>query len=176
VGWLLVLGLLAIASGYVMIQFEPVLSSAFLLALFLPMVIATGGNSGGQASTMVIRAMSLGELDGPEIFRVAWKELRLGLLQGLILASALALLCITVLPLFGNLLAEGLSLNHFALAVSCALAVQVTSSTLIGAVLPMGARAIKLDPAVIAAPAITTIVDVSGTLIYFSTARLFLGL
>lgn len=176
VGWLLVLGFLAIASGYVMIYFEPVLESAFLLALFLPMVIATGGNSGGQASTMVIRAMSLGELEGPTVAKVAWKEFRLGLLQGLILASALLALCLLVLPLFGDPLGNGLSLTHFSLSVSCALLIQVTASTLTGALLPMAARAVKLDPAVIAAPAITTVVDVSGTLIYFVTARLFLGI
>lgn len=176
VGWLLVLGFLAIASGYVMVHFEPVLNSAFLLALFLPMVIATGGNSGGQASTMVIRAMSLGELEGPTVAKVAWKEFRLGLLQGLILAGALLALCLFVLPLFGDLLGNGLSLTHFSFAVSCALLIQVTASTLIGALLPMAARAVRLDPAVIAAPAITTVVDVSGTLIYFLTARLFLGI
>lgn len=175
VGWLLVLGFLAIASGYVMIQFEPVLNSVFLLALFLPMVIATGGNTGGQASTMVIRAMSLGELESRDSWQVAWKELRLGIIQGLILAGALALACLLLLPLLLPESTKGISLPRFTLAVSLALTIQVIASTLIGALLPIGARAIKLDPAVIAAPAITTIVDVSGMLIYFTTARLFLG-
>lgn len=176
VGWLLGLGFLAIASGYVMIQFEPVLNSVFLLALFLPMVVAAGGNTGGQASTMVIRAMSLGELEASDSLRVAWKELRLGILQGLILGGALALTCLLLLPLFLPDSTRAINLPQFTLAVSCALTIQVTASTLIGAILPIGARAIKLDPAVIAAPAITTIVDVSGMLIYFTTARLFLGL
>lgn len=176
VGWLLGLGFLAIASGYVMIQFEPVLNSVFLLALFLPMVIATGGNTGGQASTMVIRAMSLGELEAKDSLQVAWKELRLGIFQGLILGGALALTCLTLIPLLMHDSIKGVSLPHFALAVSLALTIQVIASTLIGALLPIAARAIKLDPAVIAAPAITTIVDVSGMLIYFSTAKLFLGL
>lgn len=176
VGWLLVLGFLAIASGYVMVRFEPVLDSVFLLALFLPMVIATGGNTGGQASTMVIRAMSLGELSGQDTAQVAWKELRLGLLQGLILSLALAAVCIFILPLFQPNLPDGVGFVRFALAVSLALAIQVIASTLIGALLPLGARAVRLDPAVIAAPAITTIVDVSGMLIFFTTARLLLGL
>lgn len=175
-GWLLGLGFLAIASGYVMIQFEPVLNSVFLLALFLPMVIATGGNTGGQASTMVIRAMSLGELEARDSLQVAWKELRLGIFQGLILGTALALTCLFLLPLLLPAAIEGVSLPHFTLAVSLALTIQVVASTLIGALLPIGACAIKLDPAVIAAPAITTIVDVSGMLIYFTTARLFLGI
>lgn len=176
VGWLLVLGVLAIASGYVMIRFEPVLNSVFLLALFLPMVVAAGGNTGGQASTMVIRAMSLGELDGRDAMQVAWKELRLGLIQGLILGTSLALICLLVLPLLAPDSLKNLNLPHFTLAVSLALTFQVTTSTLIGALLPLGAKALKLDPAVIAAPAITTIVDVSGMLIYFTTARLFLGI
>ena len=175
VGWLLVLGFLAIASGYVMIQYEPVLNSVFLLALFLPMVIATGGNTGGQASTMVIRAMSLGELEAKDSWQVAWKELRLGIIQGLILGTSLAITCLFLLPLLLPESIQNISLTRFTLAVSLALTVQVSASTLIGALLPIGARAIKLDPAVIAAPAITTIVDVSGMLIYFTTARIFLG-
>ena len=176
VGWLLGLGFLAIASGYVMIQFEPVLNSVFLLALFLPMVIATGGNTGGQAATMVIRAMSLGELESKDSAQVAWKELRLGIFQGLILGGALAITCLALLPTLLPDAMTGVSLPHFTMAVSLALTIQVIASTLIGALLPIGARAVKLDPAVIAAPAITTIVDVSGMLIYFTTARLFLGL
>ncbi len=176
VGWLLVLGFLAIASGYVMIRYESVLNSVFLLALFLPMVIATGGNTGGQAATMVIRAMSLGELEGKDSWQVAWKELRLGILQGLILGATLFATCFFFLPLLAPEAIAGVSLSRFTLSVSLALAVQVTASTLIGALLPIGARAIKLDPAVIAAPAITTIVDVSGMVIYFTTARLFLGI
>lgn len=176
VGWLLVLGFLAIASGYVMIQFEPVLNSVFLLALFLPMVIATGGNTGGQASTMVIRAMSLGELEAKDSWQVAWKEFRLGILQGIILGAALAVTCLLLLPPLLPEAIKGVSLPHFTLAVSLALTIQVIASTLIGALLPIGARGIKLDPAVIAAPAITTIVDVSGMLIYFTTARIFLGI
>ncbi len=174
VGWLLVLGFLAIASGYIMIRFEEVLNSAFLLALFLPMVIATGGNTGGQASTMVIRALSLGEIDKTDTLRVAWKELRLGLFQGAILSSALALVCLVILPLLSPDQTATVPLPRFTIAVCSALAIQVVASTLIGALLPIGARAIRLDPAVIAAPAITTIVDVSGMIIYFTTARLLL--
>ena len=157
-------------------RFEPVLSSVFLLALFLPMVIATGGNTGGQASTMVIRAMSLGELTGKDTSQVAWKEFRLGLLQGLILSATLAVTCLLLLPLFQPELPEETSIIRFSITVSLALAIQVTASTLIGALLPLGAKAIKLDPAVIAAPGITTVVDVSGMLIYFTVARLLLGL
>ncbi|MDA7672310.1 magnesium transporter [Akkermansiaceae bacterium] len=175
-GWLLILALLAIASGYVMLRFESVLNEAYLLALFLPMVVAAGGNTGGQASTMVIRAMALGELDPEDTRRVAWKELRLGLLSGLLLGGAIALVATFILPLFRPELPAGVSFVVFGLAVAVALMAQVASSTVIGALLPIGARAIKLDPAVVAAPAITTIVDASGMVIYFTVARAMLGL
>ena len=175
-GWLLVLAFLAIASGYVMLRFEAVLNEAYLLALFLPMVVAAGGNTGGQASTMVIRAMALGELDPEDTRRVAWKELRLGLLSGSVLGIAIAIFTIFILPLFRPELPAGISFGIFGLAVAVALLAQVASSTVLGALLPIGAKSIKLDPAVIAAPAITTIVDASGMVIYFTVARALLGL
>ena len=174
--WLLVLAFLAIASGYIILRFESVLDSAFLLALFLPMVIAAGGNTGGQAATMVIRAMALGELDDGNILRVAWKELRLGAFLGAFLGICIAAAAIFILPLFKPNLPVDMGFVEFGLAISLALAIQVTASTLIGALLPLWARSAKLDPAVIAAPAITTVVDVSGMIIYFTVVRALLGL
>ena len=173
--WLLILALLAISSGYVMLRFEHVLSSVYLLALYLPMVVAAGGNTGGQAATMVIRAMSLGELEAGSTIKVAIKELTLGLLLGVVLGGCIALITLFILPAFDPPL-PGISLSSFALAASVALAAQITTSTIIGALLPLGARAIKLDPAVVAAPAITTLVDISGMIIYFTAARALLHL
>jgi len=174
--WLFVLALLAIASGYVMLRFEHVLDTVFLLALFLPMVIAAGGNTGGQASTMVIRAMALNELAPADTLRVAWKELRLGVLLGLILSVCIGLVAVFVMPAFRPEMPAGITYPAFGLAVAAALGVQVAASTLIGALLPLGASSIKLDPAVIAAPAVTTVVDVTGMVIYFTIARALLGL
>lgn len=175
-GWLLILALLAIASGYIMLRFEHVLNNAFLLSLFLPMVVAAGGNTGGQASTMVIRAMALGELDPEDTSRVAWKELRLGVLLGSLLGSVIGLVAIFILPIFNPELPDGVTFTMFGLSVALALAMQISTSTVIGSLLPIGARAIKLDPAVIAAPAVTTVVDASGMVIYFTVARAMLGL
>ena len=175
-GWLLILALLAIASGYIMLRFEGVLNGAFLLSLFLPMVVAAGGNTGGQASTMVIRAMALGELHPEDTRRVAWKELRLGALLGGLLGIIIGLVAIFVLPVFKPELPSGITFGIFGTAVAVALTMQIATSTVIGALLPIGARAIKLDPAVIAAPAVTTIVDASGMVIYFTVARMLLGL
>jgi magnesium transporter len=174
--WLFFLALLAIASGYVMMRFEGTLMKIFLLSLYLPMVVAAGGNTGGQASTMVIRAMSLGELVDGTAIRVLWKELRLGMILGCTLGCSIAALTIFILPAFRPELPEGVTFVRFGLTVAIALAAQITTSTVIGALLPLGARAINLDPAVVAAPAITTVVDVSGMVIYFTIAQAVLGL
>lgn len=172
--WLLILALLAISSGYVMLRFENILSSIYLLALYLPMVVAAGGNTGGQAATMVIRAMSLGELEAGSTIKVIMKELMLGVLLGVILGACIAMITLFILPAFNPPLPEGIAMSTFALAVSIALGAQITTSTLSGALLPLGARAIKLDPAVVAAPAITTLVDISGMVIYFTAAQAIL--
>ncbi len=172
--WLLILALLAISSGYVMLRFEHILSHIYLLALYLPMVVAAGGNTGGQAATMVIRAMSLGELEAGSTSKVITKELILGIILGAILGCCIALITLFILPIFDPPLPEGVPLTTFALAVSIALGAQITTSTLSGALLPLGARAIKLDPAVVAAPAITTLVDISGMVIYFTAAQAIL--
>ena len=170
-GWLVILAFLAILSGFVMMRFEHTLTRVYLLSLFLPMVVAAGGNTGGQASTMVIRAMALGELDPEDTSRVAWKEFRLGLLLGALLAAIIGCFAIFAPPALQFTLPDEVSFTAFGMTVAIALGAQVATSTLIGALLPIGARAIRMDPAIIAAPAITTIVDVSGMVIYFTVAR-----
>lgn len=174
--WLISLSLFSLFSGYVMMTFQGVLSSAFLLALYLPMVVAAGGNTGGQAAAMTIRAISLGELGENTAWRVLSREALLGLFLGLGLGLSIALLTLFVLPAFHVRIPEGLTLSRFALVVSTALTVQLSTATFFGAFLPIGARAIKLDPAVVAGPAITTLVDISGMLIYFSCAKAILSL
>lgn len=175
-GWLTGLAFVSILSGYVMMRFGTVLSEVFLLALFLPMVVAAGGNTGGQASTMVIRAMSLGEIEAGSAWRVAWKELRTGFFLGGLLGACMAAFTLFILPAFRPEIPEGLTLGRVALTVAVALTTQVTSATFLGSLLPLGARAAKLDPAVVSAPAIAAIVDVSGMVIYFTVARAVLGL
>jgi magnesium transporter len=175
-GWLTGLAFVSILSGYVMMRFGTVLSQVFLLSLFLPMVVAAGGNTGGQASTMVIRAMSLGEIEPGSAWQVAWKELRTGFFLGTLLGTCMALFTVLMLPLFHLALPEGLTFAKVALTVAVALTAQVTSATFLGSLLPLGARAVNLDPAVVSAPAIAAIVDVSGMVIYFTVARTILGL
>ena len=175
-GWLVALAFLAILSGFVMMRFENTLTEIYLLSLFLPMVVAAGGNSGGQASTMVIRAMALGELNLEDARRVALKELQLGFFLGLLLAVSIGIFAIFAPPALQFELPQGVNFTQFGITVAIALGLQVLTSTLIGALLPIAARAVKVDPAVIAAPAITTIVDVSGMVIYFTVAHSILSL
>ncbi len=174
--WLFTLALLSISSGYIMLQFEHVLSGVFILALYLPMVTAAGGNTGGQAATMVIRAMSLGELGPGAVLKVFLKELSLGATLGAIMGICIAGVTLLVLPAFHIHLPERITLPMFAITVAISLTAQITISALVGAMLPLGAKGIKLDPAVIAAPAITTLVDVLGMVIYFTAARTILSI
>lgn len=171
-GWVVILAFLALISGFVFHKYEDVLTAFFVLSLYLPMVVAAGGNTGAQAATMVIRAMSLGELHPSEFLRVVWKEARIGLLLGSLLAICVSLQILFILP--AQFVGENASLPQVAAIVAISLMLQVLTSTVIGAALPLGARAAKLDPAVVASPAITTIVDVSGMIIYFTLAQIFL--
>lgn len=168
-GWVLVLAFLALTSGIVLHSYEEVLTAYYVLAIYFPMVVAAGGNTGAQSATMVIRAMSLGELDTREFGRVIWKETRVGIMLGALLGICVALQISFLLPT--SLIPEGISLFTVAMVVACALTIQICTSTLFGALLPILARMMKLDPAVVASPAITTIVDVSGAIIYFSLAK-----
>lgn len=174
--WLFGLALLAISSGYVMFRFEGVLSGFFLLALYLPMVVAAGGNTGGQAATMVIRAMSLGELESGTTFKVMMKELKLGIMLGLVMSISIAAVTLFILPAFNPDIPDTVTIPTFAISVAVSLTIQIAVSTLSGALLPIGARAINLDPAVVASPVITTLVDVFGMVIYFTAAQSILGL
>ncbi len=176
VSWLVGLAFVSIGSGYVMYHFSAVLEKAFVLSIFLPMVVAAGGNSGGQAATMVIRAMALGEVKAGNALRIAWKEARTGLSLGLTLGIAMAIFISFILPHMQQGTGSNFDFLHLALAVSVALTVQVFSATTLGALLPIFARSIKLDPAVVSAPSLASTVDVSGMLIYFSTVAAILGL
>lgn len=168
-GWIISLAFLGLISGCVIFSYQNQLSTVFALTIYMPMIVAAGGNTGGQAATMVVRAMSLGELTPGAFMRVAWKEFRVGLIMGVVLSGCMVAQIYLFRPEFMKL--DAAVTGQFAATVGLALLIQITASTLIGAILPIGARAIKLDPAVIASPAITTIVDATGLLIYLNLAR-----
>ncbi len=172
-GWILALAFLALSSGFVLHAYEAVLTKYYILALYLPMVVAAGGNTGAQSATMVIRAMSLGELGTREFWRVVWKEGRVGMMLGSLLGGCVALSIALFMPGADEGASPGPA--SVALVVGCAIMLQVLTSTLIGAALPLAAKKAKLDPAVVASPVITTVVDVTGSVIYFGLAHAVFG-
>ncbi len=174
--WLVGLAFVSIASGYVMFRFSDLLGNAFILTLFLPMVVAAGGNSGGQAAAMVIRAMALGEISPGNALRIAWKEARTGIALGTTLGLCIGLAIAFILPQFQRETGGAFGFFQLAISVSVALTAQVFSSTVLGALLPIAADKFKLDPAVVSAPSLASMVDISGMLIYFSIVGAILHL
>lgn len=164
--WLLLLMISATFTGTILGFFEEALAANAALTLFIPMLMDTGGNSGGQASVTVIRAMSLGDVEFSDCFRVLWKELRVALLCSVTLGAVVFLKVIL------------LDRKSIAVALVVALTIMVTIvvAKLVGCTLPMLAKKIGFDPAVMASPFITTIVDALSLLIYFTIATHILGL
>ncbi len=173
VGWLVGLAALGLVSGLIIHSFEATLTQVIILALYMPMVADTGGNTGSQSATVVVRALALREISPRDVGRVLLKELQVSVFLAAILGF-LAWAKVMWLSQ-GAEIPHGFSLGRIALVISLALAMQVVTATLIGALLPLTAARLKFDPAVVASPALTTIVDITGLLIYFFTARWLLG-
>ena len=170
--WLLLLMLSATFTGMIISAFEGALAAQAALIAFIPMLMGTGGNSGSQSSVTVIRALSLDEMRLSDLPVVIWKEIRTAMLCGLALAAA----CFVKIWLVDKLLLGNHEITLLVDAVVClALFATVLVAKLVGAVLPLGAKALGLDPAVMASPFITSIVDALSLLLYFVFARLLLG-
>ncbi len=170
--WLLLLMVSATFTGMIITAFEGALAAQVALTAFIPMLMGTGGNSGSQSSVTIIRALSLDELKFSDLPRVIWKEIRTAVLCGV----ALAAVCFLKIWFVDKLLLGNHEITLMIDAVVClALLVTVLLAKLVGAVLPMGAKALKLDPAVMASPFITSIVDAVSLLVYFLFAKLLLG-
>ena len=164
--WLLLLMISATFTGKIIQSFEDALAAQVVLTAFIPMLMDTAGNSGSQASVSVIRGLSLGDIAMGDILRVMWKEFRVSLLCGVTLAVAN----------FGKmLLLDGVT-AAVASVVCVTLVITVMFAKLVGSVLPILAKRVGFDPAVMAAPFITTIVDALSLLVYFTIARLLLHL
>jgi magnesium transporter len=171
--WIVGLAALGLISGLIIHGFEDTLTAMLILALYMPMVADTGGNTGSQSATVVVRALALGEILPRDVLKVLWKEFKISFLLALIL-GVLAFGKVLFLSQ-GSEIPIGHSLAGIGACIALALSLQVITATLIGALLPLGAAKMKWDPAVVASPALTTIVDITGLLIYFSTAKLLLG-
>ena len=169
--WLLLLMVGATFTGMIINGFESALTPA--LVAFIPMLMGTGGNSGSQSSVTIIRALSLGELEFSDLPRVIWKEIRTAVLCGVVLG----VVCFAKVWLIDKWLLGNDDINLMINAVIClAMMVTVLLAKLVGAVLPLVAKAFKVDPAVMASPFITTIVDALSLLVYFLFAKLLLKL
>ena len=170
-GWLVILFLSEMLTATAMGFFEDEIARAVVLALFVPLIISSGGNSGSQAATLVIRAMALGEVRLRDWWRVMRRELLSGLALGGIL-GAIGFLRITVWSAFSNI--YGAHWLLVALTIGVSLVGIVLWGTLSGSMLPLALRRVGLDPAASSAPFVATLVDVTGLIIYFSVAMLIL--
>lgn len=163
--WLLVLMFSSIATGLIITRYEAAFQTMPLLVALMPMLSDTGGNAGSQTSTLIIRGMAVGEIRLQDFLRVVFKESRIALLCGLALGLING---IRIILQYHSVV--------LALIIAITLVFTVLAAKLCGAVLPMLARKCRLDPAIMASPLLTTVVDVCAVYIYFSIASLFLGI
>ncbi len=172
VPWLMLLMVSATFTGLIITAFEGALAAQVALTAFIPMLMGTGGNSGSQSSVTVIRALSLDELRFRDIGKVVWKELQTSLLCGVVLA----VVCFGKIWLVDRVLMNNEAVTFGVISVVClTLCVTVVIAKLVGCSLPLAAKALKLDPAVMASPFISTIVDALSLLVYFLFAKSLLG-
>jgi magnesium transporter len=162
--WLMLLLVAATLTVSVTQAFEGELESATQLALFIPLLIGTGGNSGAQAATAAVRALAVGEVRSGDLLRVIWRECRTGLLLGTMLAT------------LGLVVGAAFVGWDIAAVVAITLVVICVWAATVGGTMPLLAKRLKIDPAVVSAPMVTTLVDATGLVIYFTTAKLVLGI
>lgn len=158
--WLLILMLSSTITGGILLKYENAFAAVPLLVSFVPMLMDTGGNCGSQSSTMIIRGMAVGEIAVTDILKVVWKEVRVGVLVGVVLSLVNFIRLMLQYP--GN--------TMICLTVVLSLFCTVVAAKTIGCVLPIAAKTLKMDPAIMASPLITTIVDAVSLMVYFDLA------
>lgn len=166
IAWLLILMISSMITGGILAKYEAAFAVIPLLVTFIPMLTDTGGNAGSQSSTMIIRGMAVGEIEPGDLFKVLWKELRVGIIVGAILGFVNYIRLVILYP----------GREMLCLTVVLSLMVTVVIAKTIGCVLPIAAKVFHMDPAIMAAPLITTIVDAVSLIIYFQLACSLLGL
>ncbi|MDO5729185.1 MAG: magnesium transporter [Actinomycetaceae bacterium] len=162
--WLLVLALSAILTVHVLDTFEETLATAVVLALFIPLLTGTAGNTGNQAATTVTRALALGDVEKSDVMRVLWREMRVGFFLGALLGS------------LGFTLASFVYSTEVGMVIGLTLLAVCTMAASIGGIMPIVAKAIGADPAVFSNPFISTFSDATGLVIYFMIAKAVLGI
>ena len=168
-GWLLLLMIASTFTGQIIEGFEAQLATIAGLTACIPMLMGTGGNSGNQVSTLIIRGLALGELKIKDYFKILWKEIRVSLMVGIALAIANIARMLIVRGMTG-----GDTTNSVIMVVSLSVAAVVFVSKTIGCTLPIVAKIMKLDPALMAGPLITTLVDTISLIIYFALTKAFI--
>ncbi len=165
IGWLLLLFITATLTGYVMDSFQEELQTAVALAIFIPMLIGTGGNAGSQTTATIIRALAVGDIDWGDALKVWWHEVNVGATLGVVMAAIAFLLALTWVSSF-----------EIALTVAVSIMIILLWATGVGSLLPLVASRIGIDPTVVSGPVMSTLVDATGLFIYFSVARMILKL
>jgi len=165
VGWLLLLFVAETFTGTVLRYFESELAAVVALSFFIPLLIGTGGNAGSQTVTTIIRSLALGEIRLRDAWKVFAREMSTGVVIGLLIGAVA----------FGRALLWGSSMP-LAITVSISVLVICSWSTTIGSLIPIMAHRLRIDPAVLSAPLIATLVDATGLVIYFSIAKVILHL
>ena len=163
--WLLILMLSSAITGGIITKYENAFAAVPLLVAFIPMIMGTGGNCGSQSSTLIIRGLATDELELKDVFKILWKEIRVAVVVGVILTLVNGL----------RIFVQYKSLQ-LATTVGLSITVTVIMSKTIGCLLPLIAKKLKLDPAIMAAPLITTIVDILSILLYFQIATMIMGM
>ena len=164
--WLMALMISGMITGGILARYESAFAAVPMLVTFIPMLTDTGGNAGSQSSTIIIRAMTMGEIGFRNLIQVLWKEIRVGVLAGAALSAVN----------FFRLLLTTPHSAGIALTVSLAMLLTVVMAKAVGAMLPLLAGVLRWDPAIMAAPLITTIVDAFALIMYFKIAQVILGL
>ena len=164
--WLLILMISATATGGIIRRYETTLQSVVILAAFIPMLMDTGGNAGSQSSTLVIRGLALGEIKTSDVWKILWKEFRISLIVGFVLAGLnfLRILCFDSVEI------------KIILVICSSLFFTVVIAKVVGGILPIIAKKLRFDPAIMASPLITTIVDACALMIYFTIATTLLNI
>jgi magnesium transporter len=170
--WLLVLMISATFTGSIIARYNDVLSAVAVLMAFVPMLMDSGGNAGSQSSTLVIRGIALGEIEIKNWLTVFWKELRVGILVGAALAAVNLLRMLVLAAVNHEQYAD--YTTSVMVTVSITLMFTVVIAKLVGCSLPIVAKAVKIDPAIMAGPLITTIIDSVALIVYFSMAKAFI--
>ena len=174
VGWIVGLALMGIFSGLIISRYEHAISALVLLAVYMPVVAAAGGNTGSQAATLVVRALATGDINLKDWWKVLWKEFRVSI----VISAVLATVIMGRVILFSNAISlpPGIDITMVGFAIGLAISIQVIISTTLGGLLPLIARGFRLDPAVLVSPVLASVVDITSMLIYFYTVTRLLSL